>query len=496
MFHAAPQSHTRNIADAKWQGHEFFIDKDPHHTRVMFHNINGLTLHGTKGLDMLVNDQINMQIDVQAISEHCLDTSKFQVLHQANKVLRECTQQQTTLHLASCAEAALHQYKPGGTGLLLVGNITGRLEPQGRGGDDMGRWSYLHLRRRQLPPVTIISAYQVCPRPTNQVGNTAFHQQQRALHMQGRQNTTPRQAFIQDLREFISKLLDKHHDMVLGGDFNESLTDRNSGIHQLAASMQLVDPFLTKFPHQSEFGTHVLGHRRIDLCFVTPRLMPGIQHVGYAPFDFINNSDHRPLILDFHTRHLFGEPTDKLQSVSNRGVKTRDRKSVFQFITTMYEEISSRQGFLLQREVDEDQASPTVVEQLDEIIGKSGAIAEQKCKRRRPEFYSMKLVQQRIQVSILRAHLHSLKLGRDRTSQLGARMRRQGIDIPLPPTQQLTQKALHDAQVQLQDAIRSHKELRTEELETKIRNASMKGEKQRAKILRAIRKVETGQHTY
>ena len=218
-----------------WQGDEIAQGKDDDtDTRMLFHNVNGLSLKGTEGFDVFLNEQALLQVDIQAISEHCLDTTKFRVLHDASEIARLCIPGRHVIQLDSSSEPAIHQYKPGGTGLLLLGPITGRLEPQGRGGDPMGRWSYVHLRRKHLPPLTIISAYQVCPRPTNLLGNTAYHQQQRILHQTGRNDIHPRTAFLHDLKEFISELQDKHHDILLGGDFNEALTDRKSGIHQLA----------------------------------------------------------------------------------------------------------------------------------------------------------------------------------------------------------------------------------------------------------------------
>lgn len=262
----------RNETDNNWQGDE--IRHEPVHnvTRIMFHNINGITLKGTEGLDMIVNEQASMHVDIQAISEHCLDTTKCQVTHTMAEILRTKYAGPSLAQFNSSLESALHSYKPGGTGLLLIGTTTSRLEPNGRGGDDMGRWSYVHLRRKRSPPLTIIAAYQVCPNPTHQVGNTAYHQQERMLQKQGRHNLHPRRAFIQDLSEFITSLIAKSHDIILGGDFNEALTDRNSGILHLATRHQLVDPFLLKFPQHEDFGTYALGQRRIDITLMTPRV--------------------------------------------------------------------------------------------------------------------------------------------------------------------------------------------------------------------------------
>ena len=167
VMHRLRRDDNENI----WHGDEITGHKRKGHTRFMFHNIRNLTLYGTAGLELFIHEQEKLQVDVQAFSEHCLDTTKFHVTQTAKDILRHTYEGTSILRLDSSAEAAVNQYKPGGTGILALGPISGRLESQGSGGDTLGRWSFIHLRRKNGPPVTIISVYQVCPRPTNVLGN-------------------------------------------------------------------------------------------------------------------------------------------------------------------------------------------------------------------------------------------------------------------------------------------------------------------------------------
>ena len=445
---------------------------------------------------MFINEQMVLQVDIHAISEHCLDTTQLTITSNARQILRQQYHGRALLQLDSSSEPAMNRYKPGGTGLMVLGPITSRLEPKGRGGDPMGRWSYVHIRRKHLPPLTVISAYQVCPRPTNQIGNTAYHQQQRALNAAGRHNLHPRNAFMNDLSDFIASLRGQHHDILLGGDFNEALTDKNSGIHKLATTHNLIDPFLSRFPQHEPFGTHSSGQRRIDITLMSPRLLGSLKRVGYGPFNFTIMSDHRPVLLDFDTKHLFGESSDLIQPLHNRVFHSKDRKAVQQFIETMYDEIHRRQGFRYQNDIDADKVAPEVIEQVDAIIGQSGVLAERKCRKRRPEFYSQPLVQQRLRVSILRAHLNAMKQSRDRSPQLHARSKRLGIHVELPCTRQLTQLALQEARNKLREISQEHTSLRQKELDDKIAIAAAQGNRQHSKIIRAIKTVETGKQTY
>ena len=486
----------QNTADSIWQGDEISSSKERNMTRFMFHNVNGLQLRGPDGIDMFVNEQAHLNIDIQGITEHCLDTTKFQVYQTANDLIRANYPGQVNLQMNSSSEPAANVYKPGGTGVMLLGDSVSRQEPQGRGGDPLGRWSYVHLRRKHQPPITVISAYQVCPRPTNPIGNTAYHQQVRALSAAGTPDIHPRQAFVRDLITFVTTLQTKRHDIILGGDFNESLEDRNSGILKVITTCNLIDPFLQRFPHHPKFGTHVAGTRRIDYAFISPTLFHSTVRVGYAPFYYAKPSDHRPLFLEFKTSHLFGYRQDQLQSSRNRIVKSTDKPTATRFVSQWYEEIYTRQGFSLKRSLDANEATPDVVEQVDEIIGISGQVAEKSCRRRRPEFYSQVLVQNRLQVSILRGHLQSLRLGVDRSTQLIRRMQRGGVEFPLPPTIRLTQLALREANTKLQQSCQDHEALREQELQERIETAIQNGKKTKAQIIRAIRKSEDHRKTY
>ena len=134
MFPTTPHPSATEL-EKSWQGDEIPLDKDnTTDTRIMFHNVNGLTLKGTEGFDVFLNEQALLHVDIQAISEHCLDTTQFRVLTTANEIARKCVKHRYALQLDSSSEPALHQYKPGGTGMVLLGPVTSRLEPQGRGG--------------------------------------------------------------------------------------------------------------------------------------------------------------------------------------------------------------------------------------------------------------------------------------------------------------------------------------------------------------------------
>ena len=134
-----------------------------------------------------------------------------------------------------------YNYKPGGTVAICRSQILGRIEPKGHGGDKWGRWTFTHFQRQNMKPITIISAYQVCKYPTNQDGTSAWSQQ-KALLLESNRKEHPRKAFMKDLEKFIKECQGKGHDVIIGGGFNETLEEDNSGLMGLASATDLVDP--------------------------------------------------------------------------------------------------------------------------------------------------------------------------------------------------------------------------------------------------------------
>lgn len=313
--------------------------------------------------------------------------------------------------------------------------------------------------------------------------------------MNGRTNH-PRKAFCEDLQSFLTSLCTKGHDVIIGGDFNETLQDKNSGLLQLATANQLTDPFLHRHPCHQDFGTHVAGTRRIDSVLVTAALLPCITAIGYAPYDYANNSDHRPLLIEFKTSLLFGYSSTTLQPPRSRALLSKDKIAVRVYINHLYNELLNAKAFQQIAQIEEDTVTHAMVEELDTLLGKLEDLSEAKCRRRRSPYYSRCLVRQRFEVSVLSRHLNCLKRDIDRTTQLMEKMSRVGIHVHLPPTQELTRKALREARTKLQQICKDSFDTRQAELDIRIQTLSEHNQKPKKQILQAIRKVESSLHTY
>ena len=86
------------------------------------------------------------------------------------------------------------------------------------------------------------------------------------LRQQGR-NETPRQAFIIDLRQFITDQHAQGNGVLLADDYNEELDITYDGITKLCSDFHLVDHML-HLSGRDDFATYARGSKRIDyiLC--------------------------------------------------------------------------------------------------------------------------------------------------------------------------------------------------------------------------------------
>jgi exonuclease III len=146
---------------------------------------------------------------------------------------------------ATSSHKVCNTYKPGGTALLVCNDMKAQIKSWHR--DRMGRWVSIRVTGSGGQCITIISAYQVCKTITRGTNTTAAQQQATILEESINSNTllrpTPRKAFIQELCQHIMSAQQQGDSIVLSGDFNETMTETNSGMEKLATTCGLVDIF-------------------------------------------------------------------------------------------------------------------------------------------------------------------------------------------------------------------------------------------------------------
>jgi hypothetical protein len=236
-------------------------------SRLLFGNNNGLQLSdGGEKFSLLCEEANRVHVDHLGLAEPNIDDTWWET----NDIIHR-TAKRTFHHV--CVDTSTSpirtesRYKPGGTMSMALGNLVGRIIE--KGGDYLGRWSFIRYAGIGHRSVMVVSAYQVCVRPTNLHGTTAFHQQQAILQQERRANINPRKNFLHDLAKALHVWKTRGDSIILMGDFNEDITSPNSGMSSILhdSSLDLVDII------------GQLHHRRSAF-----RLIFGAQHASTLPF--------------------------------------------------------------------------------------------------------------------------------------------------------------------------------------------------------------------
>jgi hypothetical protein len=307
-------------------------------------------------------------------------------------------------------------------------------------------------------------AYQVCVRPTNKIGFTAFHQQETLLRRKKRTDTNPRKNFHSDLKRFIQACQHRNEDIYLAGDFNEALEHTNSKMHSLCAECNLVGVWTHLHPKHPDFATCIRGSTRIDYCLVSLPLVSAIRSIGYEPFHFRSKTDHRGLYVDFTTDLLFGNETHPLANTPSRGINSKDIQSCETFIKASYSHGSENNVFKnLSDLMQSGERDNNAIERYDALIGAAGAHAgahaEKKHKKKRRPWWLEELHDHRQWMSMLRRMESGFMNGFNLTQAVTARMQEHGFVQDIPQTIFECRARLRDATTVLNEILpstRSH----------------------------------------
>jgi hypothetical protein len=155
------------------------LPKPPTIFRVSTKNINHVSVNKIDDqITLMCMDQKHLEIDIQGIIEHKVDTGKYHVRPAFHASTRKVFDH-ATVELGSSEFSSVTDYKPGGTAIIAQGDVTGRIHLHDS--DKYGRWSYLSTQGAKGIRTLFFTAYQVCKKPAKKTGTTAYHQQQAAF---------------------------------------------------------------------------------------------------------------------------------------------------------------------------------------------------------------------------------------------------------------------------------------------------------------------------
>ena len=377
--------------------------------RVLAANVNGFSLDRRGGqYDNYCRILRALQVDIACGQEHNLDTTKSAV----RSILHNTTQQHWQRNRITFASTPLrfeNLYKPGGTFVMSVGEITSRLS--GRFQDKWGRWTSQTYRGRAGRSLTVISAYQVVTdNPAR--GTTTAAAQQYSLLIQTRDPIkSPRTAFRRDLMQYIKNCQSLGHEILLTGDFNECINQDQEGMKKVVDECHLVDIMTRCHPGQSLPNTYARGHRCLDYVFATEAVAASVRYAGYEPFNSHFPTDHRPYFIDLATPILFGLQIQPLAKYEPRVLQASNIHQVTEYIEKKHEYLCQHNVFERVQRLLIPGNRHDYAERIDKDVLSASLAAEQKIKIFGEPQWSVKLASARKKAQVIQKQMSMIRTG-------------------------------------------------------------------------------------
>ncbi len=465
------------------------IEKGENVTRVYSLNVNGLSLDKRGGrFDDLCKVAKEVQTDILCCQEHNLDTTK----HHVRSILYDTARHhwnRSRLISGTTPISFETNYKPGGSMIVSIGDITGRIVVQSH--DKWGRWTSQTFRGISGVNLTVISAYQVVTKNPH-TGLTTATSQQQSLLIKSQDTSTPRRAFKRDLRLFLRSRRTQGDELLIVGDFNEVFGSELDGMSQIAAEFQLLNVMQTR--HRSKPPpTYSRGHKCLDYGLATHRVANALLRCGYEAFNERFATDHRAYYFDLDTAALFGNATQQLASPSMRVLKSNNIEQVTQYIKLKYEYLMHRNA---QRRADQLSLPGNrheFAERLDADVLKASLDAERKTKQFREPAWSVALSKARLTKIILRKWLTMHHTGLDHSQILLRDVKNYNLDMSLPVSKEQCKQNLRETQAEINKIVADCYQRRDQERDAKIlelEQSMKKADKAHAKLLRRLKRNE------
>jgi exonuclease III len=277
-------------------------EKESSVMRVYALNLNGLSMDRRGGqFDELCSISKEIQADVICCQEHKVDTTNPVFRSILLHTMRQHWQR-SRLVTGTTKQSFTHWYKPGGSMMFSTGNLTDRIVEQQQ--DFIGGWVTQTFKGQHNAQIIVMSAYQVVTYNTHTgLLTTTAQQRSNLIHCQD-PILEPRKAFKRDLRKLLQFLIDREDDILLVGDFNETIDDLNSGMSKIVSDFHLVDLMQGRSGHPFP-ATYARGKHRLDYGFATQRVADALESAGYEAFNERFPTDHRAYYFDFNVDQLF-----------------------------------------------------------------------------------------------------------------------------------------------------------------------------------------------
>ena len=429
-----------------------------------------------------------VQADIFGGQEHKLDTTQVHVRSTLYETGRQHWDRNRMCFGTTPISFHSH-YNPGGTFLVTVGNISGRILHQKQ--DKWGRWVRQEFSGKDGARVVVISAYQPVAKHGRE-GNLTVSAQQQSLLLQNQDPTdNPRTAFRRDLFNLLDTYQQAGVEILLMGDFNETFGMDPEGLGRIANELSLGNLMACRHS-SSPPATYARGTKFLDYALASHRVSQALSRAGYESFNERLPSDHRGYYFDFVTSILFGSPTQDLATPSKRMLKATNPVQVTTYIDWKYKYLLAHNVFERSEKFSYLGDRHKFAERIDKDVLAASLAAEAVIPVFREPAWSVELVQARQKVQVLKKCVSLLRTGLSNPQVLQEYLQK-FPDEPSPPSQAKCSQQWRHAKTEVQEIIKQSYARRdferTQRLQALDRSVK-KADKAEAKRLRKIKKAE------
>jgi len=273
--------------DGKWFGNKML--QKPKGCRLFLQNPNGIDLSENIGeFRMKLDELVRFNIHFWLLPETNLNRSDYgskEKLVTAVEAHCELGQIETT----NTPGFPINSKQPGGVATVMRGDVMTRYA--GSNHDKAGRWIVSTFFGKNAQ-VKIYTLYRTVQHSTKRAGDsTAWAQQELYFKKLKDGEINPRKRIVKDLIQELEGDIKKKCDLIVCGDFNESL-DEKHGLHTRLREIGLMNVLTSKIGEDLP-RTYIRGSKCIDHIYVTPKVYDVIDKCGIAPFNYFQKSDHR-----------------------------------------------------------------------------------------------------------------------------------------------------------------------------------------------------------
>ena len=434
--------------------------------RLYFQNVNGLRLSDDcADITETFLHLHHIQADIFGIAETQLHCRKPDIQSKLQSCKRRIWDN-CVLHTSSSEEEWSLNRKPGGTLLGITGPLAGRTKTVQK--DPYGRWVHLDLLGRDGRIVSVICAYQVVQEKGHHGDRTTYSQQVRLMRLAGINDPDPRKQFIRDLTALAASLRKKGNDIILMGDFNESIGDKPEEMASVMLAGGLTDTHCFRHGITNEKPTYARGTKRVDYILVSRRLTEYIHRCGAEPFNLRIFSDHRGLFVDFSLPGFFDRAPNALAKLHTRDLIYDCPRHVRQYLlkTSSYfreHDILFRLNELMTGARDDAEA-----EAIDRDITRAMLTAEATCKSNNRQPWSRDLHQAMNHLYILKCALSQWTTGLNMEQAINMMQQKIPTPITIPDTLHDIKSALREARRTCREVIAKGRQYRKDKNKDKI----------------------------